>query len=265
VAAAFSPAGRHAVVTGGSRGIGVALAAELADRGARVTLVARPSPELHDVAKRVGGVAVECDLADRQQRDALVGRFEEAGGPVDLLINNAAVAVVAPVIDQTSADVTHSFELNTLTPIDLIRRLLPGMLERRRGAIACISSLAGVTAIPTLATYGATKAGLVHFSAALQREVRRTPVRVTIVQLGEVSGTDMMERARRSPTIAAVSTRLARTHALPVITAEQVARSVIDGVVRGRRAVIVPRRISCVHAIRELPSRLNDLILLGIE
>jgi short-subunit dehydrogenase len=139
------------------------------------------------------------------------------------------------------------------------------MVQRQRGGIVNISSLAGVTAFPTLTTYGATKAALVHFSAALQRELRDSAVNVTVVQLGEVSGTEMMEQARQSPTIAAVSRRLARLHALPSITAETVARKIADGVEAGKRHVVVPARAAPFHLLRELPSRMNDLLLRGIE
>ena len=128
----------------------------------------------------------------------------------------------------------------------------------------CISSLAGITAFPTLSTYGATKAGLVHFTAALQRELRRTPVRATIVQLGEVAGTELMEQARRSPTIAAVSARLNRVRALPTLTPEQVAAQIADATAGGVRHLVTPKRVTPVHLIRELPSRLNDGLLAGI-
>jgi len=99
----------------------------------------------------------------------------------------------------------------------------------------------------------------------LQRELRRTPVRVTIVQLGEVAGTDMMEQARRSPTIAAISKRFARVKAMPMITTTTVARKVVDATMAGHRNLVVPRRMGSFHTIRELPSRVNDLLMAGIE
>jgi short-subunit dehydrogenase len=139
------------------------------------------------------------------------------------------------------------------------------MLARGRGRLVSISSLAGVAAFPTLATYGASKAALVHATAALQRELRRMPVRATIVQLGEVSGTDLMEQARRSPTIAAVSARLNRVKALPVLTPERVARQIADATVAGSRHLVTPSRVTIAHLIRELPSRLNDGLLVGID
>jgi short-subunit dehydrogenase len=257
--------GAHAVVTGASRGIGAHLARELAGRGARVTVVARSEAPLKALADDLGGTALPADLCDADALADLIARAEATNGPIDLLVNDAAMAVVGRLDAQSARDVRDSFGLNTIAPIELTRQVLPGMLERGRGRIANISSLAGITAFPTLTTYGATKAGLVHFTAALQRELRRSPVRLTIVQLGEVAGTEMMEQARRSPTIDAVSRRLARTHALPTITGPQVARRVVDATVAGRRSVVVPGRVAIMHKIREAPSRLNDLLLLGID
>jgi short-subunit dehydrogenase len=257
--------GAHAVVTGASRGIGRQLAFELATRGAKVTVIARDAGALEKVASDIGGRWIQADLCEPETLRGLIARTEEMGGPVDLLFNNAAVAVVNKLVDQSAEDIQASFDLNCVAPIELCRQVLPGMLARSRGRMTNISSLAGVTAFPTLTTYGATKAGLVQFSAALQREIRRSPVRLTIVQLGEVAGTEMMERARLSPTVAAVSERLAHTRALPPIAIDTVARKIVDGTIEGRRNQIVPRRVGPFHAIRELPSRMNDLLLAGID
>jgi len=264
VTAPLDLGGAHAVVTGASRGIGAAVARELAARGARVTVVARSEAPLRAVAAAIGGTAVRTDLADRHAVEGLIARIEAAGGPVDLLVNNAGIAVVGRLGEQCADDIAHSFAVNVVAPLELCRQVVPGMLARGRGRLVNVSSLAGITAFPTLATYGATKAALVHFTAALQRELRATPVRATVVQLGEVAGTDMMEHARRSPTIAAVSARLARVRALPVLTPEQVARDIADAAVRGVRHLVRPRRVAGAHLVRELPSRLNDALLIGI-
>jgi short-subunit dehydrogenase len=253
------------VVTGASRGIGAALAREMAARGATVTVVARSEVPLKALAADIGGQAVQADLAETADIDGLIARIEAGAGPVDVLVNNAAVAVVNRLVDQSADDIRQSFALNCVAPAELCRQALPGMLARARGRIVCISSLSGLTAFPTLTTYGATKAGLTHFTAALQRELRRTPVRATIVQLGEVSGTELMEQARRSPTIAAVSARLNRVRALPTLTPEQVAAQIADAAAAGARHLVTPKRVTPVHLIRELPSRLNDGLLAGID
>ena len=259
--------GAHVVVTGGSKGVGAALAREFAARGASVTIVARSEAPLKELANAIGGQAVTADLADPAAIDGLIARIEaENGGrPVDVLVNNAALAVVNRLPDQSAGDIRQSFALNCVAPAELCRQALPGMLARGRGRLVSISSLASITAFPELTTYGATKAGLVHFTAALQRELRRTPVRATIVQLGEVAGTEMMEQARRSPTIAAVSDRLARVRALPTLTAPQVAGKIAAATEAGLRHLAVPKRVTPVHLIRELPSRLNDGLLVGID
>jgi short-subunit dehydrogenase len=258
--------GAHVVVTGASRGIGAALAREMAARGATVTVVARSEVPLKALATDIGGQAVQADLADGADLDGLVARIEAGAGPVDVLVNNAAVAVVNRLVDQSPDDIRQSFALNCVAPAELCRQVLPGMLARGRGRIVCVSSLSGLTAFPTLTTYGATKAGLTHFTAALQRELRRTPgVRATIVQLGEVSGTELMEQARRSPTIAAVSARLNRVRALPMLTPEQVAAQIAAAAAAGARHLVTPKRVTPVHLIRELPSRLNDGLLAGID
>jgi short-subunit dehydrogenase len=152
-----------------------------------------------------------------------------------------------------------------VAPVQLTRQVLPGMLERRRGAIANIGSLAGITAFPTLGAYGASKAALAQYTATLQRELRNSGVTATMVQLGEVAGTEMMEQSRRSPTIAAVSARLDRVRALPRQTPEAVAAGIVDAVVRGARTLVLPARVAAFHGIREFPSRVNDLLLRGID
>jgi short-subunit dehydrogenase len=255
----------HVLVTGASRGIGASIAREYASRGATVSLLARSAGPLAELAAEIGGVAHPVDLLDARQVDEVIAKVEAVVGPVDVLVNNAAVAPVARLVDSSATAVREAFQLNVAAPIELCRQVLPGMLERGRGAIVNISSLAGITAFPTLAVYGSSKAALAHFTAAMQRELRRTPVRMTIAQLGEVAGTDMMEAARTSPTIAAVSKRLARTGALPTITPSYVAGKIVDAVERGRRHVVVPSRVTPFQLIRELPSRLNDAILIGID
>ena len=257
--------GSHVVVTGASRGIGEELSRGFAHRGARVSLVARSADALERLAKEIGGTAVPADLTDPHALEQLVGRLHDAGGPIDVLVNNAGLAVVDRIVDQDAEAIRSSFALNVLAPIELIRQILPEMLQRKGGRIVNISSLAGVAAYPTLSTYGATKAALVHFSASLQRELRRSAVRVTIVQLGEVAGTEMMETARTSPTIAAVSRRLARVRAMPELTAADVALAVVNAAAAGRRHCVVPRRVAGMHHVRELPSRLNDFLLIGID
>ena len=182
------------LVTGGSRGIGAALARGLRERGAQPALVARQSAELSSVAAEVSGAAYPCDLSDISGLAALVERVE-ADGPVDVLINNAGVSNVGWFVDRTPAEIDQVLTVNLLAPVHLCRLLLPRMLERGRGHVVNISSMAGVIAPPGLATYSASKAGLSHFTAGLRADLRDTPLQFTTVHLGSVS-TEMDEEAR---------------------------------------------------------------------
>jgi short-subunit dehydrogenase len=257
--------GAHVVVTGASRGIGTSLAREFARRGANVSVLARSASALDTLAADIGATAYAIDLSDPHQVDSAIAKIEAGSGPVDVLINNAAVAPVGNLTEEAADSIRRTFAINIISPIELCRQVLPGMLQRGRGAVVNISSLAGITALPTLAVYGSSKAALAHFTGSMQRELRRTAVRFTIVQLGEVAGTEMMENARTSPTIAAISRRLARSRALPEVTAQDVASNVVEAVERGRRHCIVPRRVTPLQLMRELPSRINDGILIGID
>jgi len=261
----FTVSGSHAVVTGGSRGIGAALAAELAGRGARVTVLARSREALTDVAGRIGGGAVVADLADPAIRETLIARIEHEHGPVDLLVNNAAIVHVAPLWLQSAEQVAQTLGLNLIAPVELARQVLPGMIERRRGMIVNLSSAAAMSVVATVAPYCAAKAGLAHFSATLQRELRGSGVRMMIAHLGQVDGTDMMADAFDSPPIAVAARRMHRLGVMPGLAVDEVAHKVVDAVRAGKQAVILPPQLAPLHHWREVPSRLNDLVTAGRE
>ncbi len=259
--------GQHVVVTGGSQGIGVDIAGEFARRGAKVTVLGRNAERLRAVAADIGGSWLPVDLCDDGELGAAVARIEQSFGPIDVLVNNAGAALVRGAGDYRPGEAAALMTVNTVAPMELTRQALPGMRSRGRGHIVNISSLAGVSAVPHLAVYGAAKAALHHYTAVVQRELAHeaAPVGLTLITLGEVAGTQMMEDARQSPIIAAVSARLARSRALPPIAPLTVARAVADAVVQNKSYVCVPQRISPMIGLRNLPSRLQDLALRGIR
>jgi short-subunit dehydrogenase len=259
-------AGSHVLVTGGSQGIGADIATEFARRGAQVTVLGRDVDRLREVAHRIAGGYLQLDLADGSALTDAVGRVESDGGPVDVLVNNAGVQITRTADGYAAGETQRVMMINAVAPMELSRQVLPGMLKRAHGQIVNISSLAGVAAVPHLAVYGASKAALHHYTAGVQRELamQKSPVGMTLVTLGEVAGTQMMEDARSSPVIAAVSAKLARTRALPSIAPAQVARAVVRAVERNARYCNVPRRIGPVIHLRDLPSRLQDVLLRGI-
>jgi short-subunit dehydrogenase len=258
--------GQHILVTGGSQGIGVDIAKEFSCRGGKVTVLGRNAARLAAVAAAIGGSSVALDLTEAATLGGAIAEVESQVGPVDVLINNAGAALVREAAGYRPGETAQLMMINAVAPMELVRQVLPGMTGRGRGHIVNISSLAGVSAVPHLAVYGAAKAALHHYTAVVQRELAfdRAPVGLTLVTLGEVAGTQMMEEARQSPIIAAVSARLARINALPSIAPADVAVAVADAVQHNRRYVTVPRRIGPMIGLRNGPSRLQDLVLRGI-
>jgi len=204
-----------ALVTGASRGIGKAIATRLAAQGARVAICARPTPghaELgtldaarDDIARRAGAavLAVPFDVGDPdRQRADLVAQVETDIGPVDILVNNAAAGGYKPFLEWADTDFGRLVELNVRAPWDLTRAVLPGMLERRRGAVVNISSQAAElpTGPPFAGTlpaqqgtlYGGTKAFLNRWTVSLAAEVHGTGVAVNALAPQAAAATEVL-------------------------------------------------------------------------
>ncbi|MSZ55043.1 MAG: SDR family NAD(P)-dependent oxidoreductase, partial [Actinobacteria bacterium] len=152
--------GRHVVVTGGSRGIGEQLARHFAERGARVTVVARSVDALHKVAADIGGNAVVADLTDDLAVDGLIEHIEMKFGAIDVLVNNAGLETSTAFAVEDEREIRAVSRVNLEVPLMLTRHVLPGMLQRNSGHIVFVSSLAGTAGFPGMSVYGATKAGI---------------------------------------------------------------------------------------------------------
>jgi short-subunit dehydrogenase len=173
--------GRTAVVTGASSGIGTETVRALAGRGARVVATGRREDRLEALADEWPGVVpVAADVTDPAGR----ARISAQAGPADVLVNNAGVGYFGLVEQMTAEDVERLVEVNLLAAIALTKELLPGMLERERGAIVNVSSVAAYVALPPLTVYSATKFALQGFSEGLRREVAGRGVTVHTVNPG---------------------------------------------------------------------------------
>jgi len=185
--------GRIAVVTGGSRGIGLAIAEALIARGASAVITGRDTSHLEAARKRLGkdgGDRIHALRADVRDADdaanaihAAVDRF----GGLDILVNNAGVGVFAPVADMDVTQWHDVIETNLSGVFFCCHAAIPRMRERGGGWIINISSLAGKNAFTSGAAYCASKAGLNAFSEALMQEVRYDNIRVAYVMPGSVS------------------------------------------------------------------------------
>ncbi|HEX7144713.1 MAG TPA: 3-oxoacyl-[acyl-carrier-protein] reductase [Gaiellaceae bacterium] len=175
--------GKTALVTGGSRGIGRAIALELARAGADVTVSYRSGKdEAEEVAREAGGRAVEADVADPEQAHALIGAVDD----LDLLVNNAGVTRDGLIARMSDEDWRVVIETNLSGVFHTCRAAARGMMKRRSGSIVNISSIVGLHGNPGQTNYSASKAGIIGFTKALARELGSRNVRANVVVPGYV-------------------------------------------------------------------------------
>jgi short-subunit dehydrogenase len=247
--------GRRVLITGGSRGIGAALARGFRDRGSHVAVVARASAALDAVAAETGASSYAADLFDLNALPDLVERVE-ADGPVDVLVNNAGVSNVGWYLDRTLAEIDQVMTVNLLAPMHLCRLWLPLMVARRRGHVVNMSSMAAVFAPPGLTTNGASKAGLSHFTAGLRADLRDEPVGFTTVHLASVS-TDMDDEARSYGPIRQLAQKSSGRDLTPMAT---LVGAVLAAVEHNRAEVRVPRAMAPLAASTNLPRKVGRLM-----
>jgi len=178
-----SLAGKAALVTGGSRGIGAAIARELAAAGAQVTVSYRSGrEEAEQVAEEIGGRAEQADVSDAKQAQALV----EAAGELDILVNNAGLTRDGLLARMPDEDWHEVIETNLSGTFHTCRAVTRGMMRRRRGAIVNVSSIVGLHGNPGQTNYSASKAGIIGFTKALARELGVRGIRANVVAPGYV-------------------------------------------------------------------------------
>lgn len=216
--------GQVAIVTGASSGIGAATAVELARRGAKVALAARRQEDLAGVAASItaaGGeaLAFPTDVADEGQVRRLVEQVTAAYGRVDALVNNAGIGGGGLLAETAPEEIARIVNVNLLAAMLATRAVLPGMIERRQGAIVSVASVAGHIAVGPV--YSGTKFGLRGFSLSLRRELHGSGVSVSLVSPGFIR-TPLTGNRRRLP------------------SPEIVARAVARLIVHPKREVVVP-------------------------
>ncbi len=182
----FSFRGKTALVTGGSRGLGLVLSRQLVDAGARVAVCARTESQLLAAAEELrdrGGevVAIPCDVRDRGQVQSMAEQVAARWGGVDVLINNAGVIEVGPLEAMTLEDFHRSMDTHCWGALHTVLAVLPGMRQRGWGRIVNIASLGGKRAVPHMLPYAASKFALVGLSNGLRTELARDGILVTTI------------------------------------------------------------------------------------
>jgi short-subunit dehydrogenase len=223
------------LVTGGSRGIGAAIADAFEARGCTVGRVSR-SGELAG------------DVADRES----IGRALDAFGQVDVLVANAGIAHYLPFKEMPSELIEQLTNVNWLGTAYTVHAALPGMLERRRGHIVIVSSGAGIRSFPGAAVYGATKAAQRGFGEALRHELKGTGVGLTIAYPGQVRSSLHDHEKERMPSWYKLD------RAAP---AEPLAQALVEAVEKGRREVFYPSNVRLLRIVHGVRPGLADVML----
>jgi uncharacterized protein len=255
--------GARVVITGASRGIGEGLATEFAARGAQVALVARSEDALKKLAADLGGDAYAADLADASTIEPLVQRIE-ADGAIDVLVNNAGVDLAGVFTDLPSEAIEQLIAVNLVAPMLLSRAVIPGMRARGRGQIVNISSMAATNALPGLAPYSSSKAGLSHFTAGLRAELKGTPLTTTLVELGPVVGT-MIDNLRTNERTRKALHRMATLRLAVDLDPADVVDGIVQAVENERRHLRMPKRDILFPMLCESPRRMTEWLLAGVK
>jgi NAD(P)-dependent dehydrogenase (short-subunit alcohol dehydrogenase family) len=239
--------GRVAVVTGGGRGIGKAIASALAGEGARVAIGDVDAASAEAAANELGGGAIglPLDVTDRAGFTAFLDAVEGRLGPIDVLVNNAGIMNVGPFEAEDDAAAVRMVEINLQGVIHGTKEAVRRMKPRGTGHIVNMASSAGRFGFPNLATYCATKYGVVGLSEAVSAELRQTGVEISVV----------MPNFVRTELSAGMGEVAGFRHS----TVDDVAQATLDALKFPRFDVFVPKKIAGMWALSGLlPRRLRD-------
>jgi short-subunit dehydrogenase len=238
--------GRNALLTGAAGGLGHYIARSLAAEGVNLALCDLPSAPVDDLIAelRPRGIAVEAvpaDLTETAGLEQLARDAEQAIGPLDILVNNAGLEFGKSFLEQTRSELELITSVNLLAVMELTRVVLPGMLERRSGHVVNIASVAGKIASPYLASYAATKHGVVGFTHSLRAELGSEPVGLTAICPIFISRVGMYGR---------VEAELPEPpREMSTMPPESVGEAVVKGIRENRAEIVVANRLTRAGAL----------------
>ncbi len=266
-AQALNLTGKVVLITGGSRGLGLALTREFSKHGARIAICARNETELEKALAEFAWMdenflAVTCDVTNRDHVENMVLQVESLLGPVEVLVNNAGTIIVGPAENQSVESYEQAMNTNFWGPLYASYAVMDGMKRRKRGRIVNIASLGGKIAVPHLLPYSASKFALVGFSEGLRMELAKDDVRVTTVcpglmRTGSPRNADFAGQIRKEYTWFTVSDSLPGV-ATGSVTA---ARKIVDACIHGDAELILgatAKLATMLHSI--MPDAVNEIL-----
>ncbi|WP_193195501.1 SDR family NAD(P)-dependent oxidoreductase [Nostoc sp. MG11] len=246
--------GKTVVLTGASGGIGAFIARVLAKEQATVVSVSRSQKGLDQICAEVNaaggkGISIPFDLSKVEEFSALTQEIHQLAGPIDILINNAAIEKYRPFQNYTLEDVQSILTTNLLAPMELTRLLLPTMLERNSGHIVNIASSAGKKGAPYNSIYSASKAGLIMWSDAIQQELANSNVGVSVVCPGCTNAGMYLALDITAPSVANIA------------EPTEVADAVLQSIKQNQKEVVLDGTASKIlFAISQLSPQFGDMV-----
>lgn len=196
--------GKKALITGGSRGIGRAIALELAKEGVELGIIARSENSLESIRKELTELGakfstVPADVANETEVQQAVRKIESELGSIDILINNAGIRAYGPFLELSTETWKELMETNLMGMVYVTKAVLPSMIEKNKGDIVNISSMSGLKATVGASAYSATKFAVIGMSEGLMQEVRRNNIRVSVLTPSLVETDLVRENGERDP------------------------------------------------------------------
>ena len=258
--------GKVAIVTGGSSGLGRAIARALSRRGAKVVIAARTKEKLDEVAGELaatGGevLAVPADIRRQQDVDALVAQTIERFGRIDALVNNAGSSARGAAIDTTAEEFADLMDLNLTALVRCTRAAMPHLLESK-GHLVNIGSLAGKTAARYMGAYSATKHAVSAYSQQLRLELGPQGLHVLLVSPGPIARDERrVYSEEKVGSLPASARKPGGGVKVSLLDPDRLAAQILDACQRGRAELVIPGRARWIFALSQLWPSLGDWVI----
>ena len=264
----FNLGGKVVFITGGSRGLGLAMAEEFARRGARIAICARNEEELErarqTIERETGGTVMTfvCDVSDREQVESTVHKVQDHFGSIDVLVNNAGVIAVGPVENQTIPDFEEAMKVNFWSQVYATLAVLPEMRRKGEARVVNITSIGGKVSVPHLLPYSCSKFAAVAFSEGLRAELAKTGVKVVTVAPGLMrTGSHINAEFKGKHSQEFTWFSLSGTNPMTSISVSRAARQIVNATVSGRAELIITWQAELLARFHGLAPGLTTEIL----